>query len=70
MFVNPKEIKRINAINVNELKHGMDATIRNPNEIMRHYATYCPQCGAELIGHSCKLRCHKCHYFRDCGDIV
>ncbi len=32
-------------------------------------AAVCPNCDAELLGHSCKLRCPRCMYFESCSDL-
>lgn len=29
----------------------------------------CPNCSADLVGHSCKLRCRRCNYFESCSDL-
>ena len=29
----------------------------------------CPNCSADLTGHSCKLRCPRCNYFESCSDL-
>lgn len=29
----------------------------------------CPNCGADLVGRSCKLRCPRCAYFESCSDL-
>ena len=30
----------------------------------------CPQCDSDLEARSCKMRCPKCGFFSDCGDVV
>ena len=29
----------------------------------------CPNCNADLVGISCKLRCNRCRYFESCSDL-
>ncbi len=32
-------------------------------------ATVCPQCGAPTVRRACKVRCDRCGFMWDCGEL-
>jgi len=42
----------------------------NPEkEMPRDISNFCPNCGTELRGWSCKMVCKKCGFFLSCSDF-
>lgn len=39
-----------------------------PDHHLEEVVRTCPNCGAQLEEHRCKLLCPRCHYYMSCSD--